>query len=77
VRWREQSERRLEIADADVMYWRDVAGRRGWQLTGAGIEPYEPHPRPPSLRMRADDRRAEAAQRERERDDRDDRYERE
>lgn len=39
-------------AEADRDYWRDLAGRRAYQLRLVNVEPSDPDPVPPSERPR-------------------------
>lgn len=50
ARARDAADERAEWAEADRDFWRDVAGRRGYQLTSHNIEPIPSDPIPPSAK---------------------------
>lgn len=50
ARARDAADERAEWAEADRDFWRDLAGRRGYQLVSNHIEPEIPNPVPPSAR---------------------------
>lgn len=50
ARWRDEADEARRVAERDRDYWRWVAGRYGYQLFRAGVDPVPADPVPPSER---------------------------